>query len=320
MFSTDAVKDFAWDRARVKLAGNDTWSVLKSYADTIRENPWLSSSLMGGVVPAPKTDVTAFNAAGPDYLVGGAMDANRIAKAVKSVHGEREDLNILDFGCGAARLVRYFNNFWPQHNYWACDVNQAAVDFIPLAAPGVQSFSINSEPSLPLPSGSMDVIYAWSIWTHLNEEIGIAWLTELKRVLRPGGCAIITVHVDEVADRYATEPMLIDRLKISPEEYGLVQSRYNDTGFAFWKHYPNEAGIDSETFGMTLSSREWIKNHWSDLFSVEQFMPAIEGWQDIVVLVNDLADRNIMTDRRRDQDIPSRTAIEYTERSSEAHC
>jgi SAM-dependent methyltransferase len=49
-------------------------------------------------------------------------------------------------------------------------------------------------PPLPFEDASFDLVYSISVFTHLDEEMQDAWLNELKRVLRPGGILIITVH------------------------------------------------------------------------------------------------------------------------------
>jgi len=44
-----------------------------------------------------------------------------------------------------------------------------------------------TQPPLPFPDNSFDLIYAVSVFTHLSEEHQRTWLPELRRVLRPGG-------------------------------------------------------------------------------------------------------------------------------------
>ena len=41
---------------------------------------------------------------------------------------------------------------------------------------------------------TFDLIYAISVFTHLTEELGRAWIAELRRLLRPGGLLMFTVH------------------------------------------------------------------------------------------------------------------------------
>ena len=43
-------------------------------------------------------------------------------------------------------------------------------------------------------------IYALSVFTHLTEPVGLAWIDELSRVLKPGGHLLITTHGDHYRD------------------------------------------------------------------------------------------------------------------------
>ena len=49
-------------------------------------------------------------------------------------------------------------------------------------------------PPTTLPSSSFDVVYAYSVFSHLNEAVGLAWVKELARALRPGGVLIVTTQ------------------------------------------------------------------------------------------------------------------------------
>ena len=55
-------------------------------------------------------------------------------------------------------------------------------------------------PPLPLPDGAADIVYAYSVFTHLREPTAIRWLEEIARVLRPGGLALVTFHDETFAE------------------------------------------------------------------------------------------------------------------------
>ena len=51
-------------------------------------------------------------------------------------------------------------------------------------------------PSLPLSDQYFDLVTAYSVFTHINET-EISWLLELRRILKIGGIACITIHNDD---------------------------------------------------------------------------------------------------------------------------
>ncbi len=52
-------------------------------------------------------------------------------------------------------------------------------------------------PPFDLADASVDIAYGLSVLTHLTRDVQKAWLTELARVIRPGGLAMLTYH-DEI--------------------------------------------------------------------------------------------------------------------------
>ena len=58
------------------------------------------------------------------------------------------------------------------------------------------SFTASSfDPPLPFAEDSIDVLYSISIFTHLRPEDQARWATDIRRVLRPGGTALLTFCV-----------------------------------------------------------------------------------------------------------------------------
>src|SRR5438128_2333263 len=60
--------------------------------------------------------------------------------------------------------------------------------------PGIE-FKVNSPmPPMPANDGEFDVVYCYSVFTHLSEEQQFAWSDELHRVLRIGGTLVLTTN------------------------------------------------------------------------------------------------------------------------------
>jgi len=100
--------------------------------------------------------------------------------------------DVLDFGCGCGRVTRYFKGH--AGNVAGSDVSSDAVawcrDHLAFA-----HFETNGlAPPLAFADDGFDLVYALSVFTHLTEDLQLAWRDELRRVLRPGGRLLITTH------------------------------------------------------------------------------------------------------------------------------
>lgn len=285
MFQPDDVIAYTFEKSGRTLQNGSIWDVLKEYADLIKAEPELALALLGSQIKT--SEATAYNSRDLDYAVGGIFQANTLSREIEKAHGDRKSLDILDFGCGAARLLRYFLCFKPQHRYHACEVNKYAVNYVRKLSKNVDVRRIDSHPPSPFQSESMDVVYAWSIWTHFDAATGRAWLEEAHRLLRHGGCALITVHTDELVKRYGVEPKLVETMKARGGDYEKIYAEYQVSGLSYWRAYPQDArqyGIDNESFGMAFISNEYIRRNWSDLFDIEGVCTGIPHWQDVVIL------------------------------------
>ncbi|HEY2073556.1 MAG TPA: methyltransferase domain-containing protein [Gaiellaceae bacterium] len=103
-----------------------------------------------------------------------------------------EAADVLDFGCGCGRVLRY----WDGHRGTVAgsDRDAGAVEWCRANLPFAHVESNGLAPPLAHADESLDLVYALSVFTHLTEELQTAWRDELRRVLRPGGRLLLTVH------------------------------------------------------------------------------------------------------------------------------
>lgn len=100
---------------------------------------------------------------------------------------------ILDFGCGSGRLMRHLDRR-TRAALFGSDYNPALVQWCQKNLP-IASFTVNQlEPPLPYEAGAFDFVYARSVLTHLPEPLIHAWMDEMRRVIRPGGFFLFTMH------------------------------------------------------------------------------------------------------------------------------
>jgi SAM-dependent methyltransferase len=103
-----------------------------------------------------------------------------------------EGKRVLDFGCGAGRTLRHFLEEAEHAEFCGCDIDGPSIDWLTEhLAPPLHVFRSGELPNLPQPDGYFDLVYAFSVFTHLSDEWA-GWLLELHRVLKPDGLLFAT--------------------------------------------------------------------------------------------------------------------------------
>lgn len=186
----------------------------------------------------------------------------------------------LDFGCSSGRVVRVLQAWRPDVRWLGCDPNARAVAWAVEHLRGVKFFSSGSRPPLPLEPGSLDLAYAISIWSHFGAAPAVAWLEEMRRVLKPGGLFVLTTHGWTSVKRY---------LEAGPDPAALracVQSLVG-TGHWFQEVFgpSGDWGVVDEEWGMAYLTPDWLLSRALPGWSVLLYEPArLEGNQDLYVL------------------------------------
>jgi len=139
------------------------------------------------------------------YYLGGQETAKWIKELV-SPYILTENLHILDWGCGPARVIRHLPTlFGASHAYYGCDYNPATIAWCQENIKQV-SFSLNDiSPPLPYDNRFFDVVYGISIFTHLSEESHLLWSRELQRILSPNGILLLTTHGEAFKEKLTPE-------------------------------------------------------------------------------------------------------------------
>lgn len=112
-----------------------------------------------------------------------------------------EESKALDFGCGYGRITRLFLKDLAPGNLFAADTYTKSIElfdacFKDCGFPMSNLIHNAPFPSLPFADASIDLITAFSVFSHLREDAAIAWLTEFARILKPGGIIAMTIRQD----------------------------------------------------------------------------------------------------------------------------
>lgn len=107
---------------------------------------------------------------------------------------------VLDFGCGWGRILRIFLRDVDPENLLGVDAQDWMLD-LARETTGRSFFQkVEEAPPSNLPSARFDLIYAYSVFSHLSETTANGWAKEFERLLAPGGLAVLTTrprsHID----------------------------------------------------------------------------------------------------------------------------
>ncbi len=149
---------------------------------------------------------------------------------------------ILDFGVGVGRLIRHFYAFAAELH--GCDVTEPVVREVERQLGGrVRTNVLTTEPVLPYPDQYFDFVWANSVFTHIPHDKAAGWASELRRVVRPGGCLIVTAYGSNRYLGHLSERSFDEIQKLGVYEWGDRTVRdhhayYTTTALRrFWSEY-----------------------------------------------------------------------------------
>jgi SAM-dependent methyltransferase len=170
-------------------------------------NARIRRSLSPGALPIPPARLIYRVAATADigwFLEAGERAAASIRSALASVGVRMEDLGaVLDFGCGCGRVIRHWKDLPARIE--GTDLNAGLVSWCRRHL-GFASFSRNAlDPPLAYADRAFDLVYALSVFTHLDGARQATWIAELRRIIRPGGHLLLTTHGRRYRDELPPE-------------------------------------------------------------------------------------------------------------------
>jgi SAM-dependent methyltransferase len=189
---------------------------------------------------------------------------------------------ILDWGCGCGRVIRHLlataELAGKKPRVVGADIDADNVQWCRENLPA--EFTV--VPLLPPTSfkdDEFDLVYSISVFTHLAEDVQFRWLEELRRIVRPGGMVLTTMH-GKTAYQYVGMPEGRPELaeNWAPEAKGFMVSGSNS----------QIAGQtdDDDYYLNVFHTREYVLKEWSKFFEVREIIPGFVGTHDLVVLIN----------------------------------
>jgi len=206
------------------------------------------------------------------FLDSGRQCAADIVKPLNlSGIDARNFRNILDFGCGCSRVLRFLIPFLPQAQFYGCDIDNIAIEWSRKHVPSAQFALVPHLPPTTYPREHFDFIYGLSVFSHLDLPRQILWLEELHQMLRPDAHLLLTV---QGAVAYDTVKKNISKKQ---------QEDFDATGFLFLENIPDK--VLPDWYQTAIFKEHFARLVFKSGFSILRYdMQGMTGWQDSLLL------------------------------------
>lgn len=205
------------------------------------------------------------------FLSLGERIFHDIGEGLARVGKERASFRqVYDFGCSCGRVLRWFASQPEPAALHGSDVDHEAIGWCRRHMP-FASFRVNGAlPPVNYDTASFDLVYAISVFTHLDEPQQFLWLEELRRIMRRGGYLLLSVLGQHVWQHLP--PHQAARLDL------------DDKGFLFvgWDVQPGKVPVWSNT---AYHNTDYINRHYRRYFNILEYIPqGVNNHQDLVIL------------------------------------
>ena len=178
----------------------------------------------------------------------------------------------LEWGCASGRVLRHFQNEARAGEFWGIDQAAAHIAWCKEnLSPPFKFLTSTAYPHLAFPDNYFNFIFGISVFTHLFHLLD-TWLMELRRILAPGGHAILTIMDENTLDYFREfpdeRPDWLDGQEVSAG----LSADITVFGGTDWGH------------SFTLFKTDWLRQEWGQYFNVVAIEPRAEAYQSAVVL------------------------------------
>ncbi|URQ74229.1 MAG: class I SAM-dependent methyltransferase [Candidatus Ochrobactrum gambitense] len=186
---------------------------------------------------------------------------------------------VIDFGSGWGRITRTFLKDVPSDNILGVDVRPDAVELAKSLASNLKFRTIQPTPPTGLPNNEFNLIVAYSVFSHLPENIASAWIKEFATLLKANGLLVITTRGRDhlvVSSKLRNHP----DPKIASNPYGQMFKDFQsaisayDRGEFVYSPTGGGKGLPSETYGEAIVPKDYIEKNWTDDFEMLDFVEA----------------------------------------------
>lgn len=215
------------------------------------------------------------------FYTTGRQSVRDLEAVLSLVHRRLSDYGtILDFGCGCGRIMLWLEHLSATSSLHGVDIDERAIqwsrDHMPWA-----TFKVNQPaPPLEYPDAFFELVFNHSVFTHIDEDLQDRWLAELRRVVKPGGHLILSVH-GEAAFRVVEA----DSRRTGVGDPRPIRRELSTKGIHHSRDDIFTGGPFPDCYHSTFHAPWYVFQHWGRYLTIEAYVPrGSMGFQDFVLL------------------------------------
>ncbi len=106
--------------------------------------------------------------------------------AVLKAHGLTDGMAIFDLGCGCGRTAQALQRSGWRGTYIGTDIIKSFIDELNSKCPNFTAV-LHRQPNIPVDDNSLDMLFHWSVFTHVPPEECYLYMADSFRAMKPGG-------------------------------------------------------------------------------------------------------------------------------------
>lgn len=217
-------------------------------------------------LPRPELQQQWNGASGPQ-LAAQSVSFYRTLKRIQRTHGDVRlaDASVLDFGCGWGRLTRMLARDVEPGNLFGCDPVENILEICRATRVPANLFRSDFLPDRLPVDRRFDLVFAFSVFTHISERAARATFSAIGEALNPGGLFTFTIRPSAYLDMNPLMAPLVKELGERREEV------LAGPAYLFVPHgedgHPQYDGTEM-SYGEAVITRPWIEQNWTDGFEI----------------------------------------------------
>lgn len=217
------------------------------------------------------------------YLESGKIQVRLMLESLqKAKFSLKPGSRILDFGCASGRMMRFLSDRADTCEIWGADINADCIHWCKqYMKPPFHFLTCTTHPHLPFEDRYFDLIYAGSVFTHIDD-LAEAWLLELRRILSPGGMAYITIqeqHLMNLIKDFKDQWLSNNNVWLPDQRAECLQKydEYSKSDFAMFT-------LGRDTRSLVFYDLDYFCKMVQPFFQVMEIRPEAYYWQTAVLL------------------------------------